>query len=257
MEVKELTYWFDKQQTKGFEQLSFTIPPQAITTLVGANGAGKSTLLQLLAGVRQAMTGEIVINQTPLQVWSAKKRAQTIAFLPQTHTLPVEMTVEKLVSMGRLPYQGIRLQLTAHDQQAIEQALVDCDLVALRHQAFGQLSGGQQQRVRLAMLFAQEAHYLLLDEPTTYLDIYYQQECLQLIRTVQEARQVTVIMILHDLQQAFSYSDFVWGLKAGELVFQQPATELPTNEVLETVFGLSFFTQKLGNQVVILPQVKQ
>jgi len=255
LEITQLHY----QSPKTSFQLHISdlqIQDQSITTLIGPNGSGKSTFLNLLHGGLKPKKGTILYQNKSLTELTPKEKGRLIGYMPQQQQFPNYLSVKEIVKMGRLPYQGVSLKLKAEDEMAIEQALLDCQLLELEQTAFGLLSGGQQQRVRLATILAQKPEYIFLDEPTTYLDIQHQYLFLNRLKGLQQERNFTVVMVLHDVQQALLFSDYWIGMKEGKVAFKgQPQEE--EIEKIEQLFSWPFLKQELANQVILTPKESQ
>lgn len=210
-----------------------------ITALIGANGCGKSTLLNLIAGVKKPDSGAILLNGINLNTLKRPFIAQNIAVVHQSNTAPGDITVEKLVSAGRIPYQKVFSSSGKTDKLAIQKALNDTETVLYANKTISTLSGGQMQRVWLAMALAQDTDILLLDEITTYLDIHYQIEIMHLIKELNRKKNITIIMVLHDINLAFEFCDEVIVMKDGYIT-ANGAIETAINEaVLNDAFNVS------------------
>ena len=220
--VEHLTFHYDNDPPV-LRDLSLTIRSGAITTLMGANGCGKSTLLQILTKNLKPDSGTIRFDQAELSTISLKEFARRAAIVHQKNTAPDDLTVERLVAYGRLPYSSIfKAGLDQENQAQVERALALTDLTELRDRRVGALSGGQRQRAFIAMALAQNTELLFLDEPTTFLDVRYQVEILRLVERLNKEEGITIVMVLHDINQALSYSDEVIGLLDGQVSIQGP-----------------------------------
>lgn len=217
--------------------LDLEVPDHAMTVIVGPNACGKSTLLRALARIIAPTGGRILLDDRAAEDYSAKEFARVLGLLPQTPTAPDGMTVEDLVARGRYPHQGLLRQWSSRDEKAVQAAMDAADVGALAARRIEQLSGGQRQRVWLAMALAQETPLLLLDEPTTYLDIAHQLEVLDLARRlVADGR--TVVTVLHDLHLAFRYADHLVVMSAGEIVATGRPGDIVTAELIEDVYDV-------------------
>ncbi len=218
--------------------LSLAIADGEVTTIIGPNGCGKSTLLRTMARLLKPTAGRVVLDGEAVHDLATKDVAQRMALLPQSPIAPEGLLVRDLVGRGRHPHQRWFRQWSPEDEQVVELALEMTDTSDLHDRALDQLSGGQRQRAWIAMTLAQDTDLLLLDEPTTYLDLAHQVEVLDLVATLNHDRGRTVVMVLHDLNLAARYSDTIVVMKGGVLVAQGPPTEVITSELLAETFGL-------------------
>ncbi|GAB5077595.1 ABC transporter ATP-binding protein [Arthrobacter sp. AD-310] len=218
--------------------LSLAIPNARVTSIIGPNGCGKSTLLRGLGRLLAPRAGEVFLDGTPLRQHSTRHVATRISVLPQTPTAPSGLTVADLVSRGRHPRQKWYQQFSAADESAVESALAATDILDLADTPLDDLSGGQRQRAWISMTLAQETGILLLDEPTTYLDLAHQVDVLELIRRLNREHQRTVVMVLHDISLAARYSDHIIAMKDGAIAAQGSPADVITPERLLDVFGL-------------------
>ena len=218
-------------------ELSLAIPRGAVTALIGPNGCGKSTLLKGLTRVLPPIAGNIRVEDRQLAEYSPRALAQRVALLPQVLPVPEGITTRQLVSYGRSPHNNIWGRLGADDRAAVERAIDQLQLGELAERPVGDLSGGQRQRVWIAMVVAQETPIVLLDEPTTFLDINRQIEVLRFARRL-AAEGKAVVAVLHDLNQAFRYADHVAVMKAGRLISAGPPTTVAEPELLREVFSI-------------------
>lgn len=221
------------------EDLSLAIPRGGFTALLGPNGSGKSTILRSLAGLHPLAGGAVLLDGQPIARLPAKAVARRIGFLAQGATAPDGLTVEDLVRQGRYPHRRLLGGWTAADSEAVDEAMALTSVTHLRDRRLDTLSGGQRQRAWIAMTLAQQGSILLLDEPTTYLDLAHQVELLELTRHLIETRGTTVVAVLHDLNQAARYGDHLVVLKAGRVHAQGPAARVLTTENLQQVFGVA------------------
>ncbi len=219
------------------ENLSVTIPKGKVTALIGPNGCGKSTLLKTLSRINKPKSGEIFIEQTSLGRIKDKVLAQQLSLLPQVLVSPEGISVRKLVEYGRSPYVSHWGRLSQADKKIVEQAMTETGVLELAEQNVESLSGGQRQRAWIAMVLAQDTDIVMLDEPTTYLDLSHQIELMELMRTMNEQGK-TVIVVLHDLNQACRYCDHLVVLKQGQLMAQGSPKEVFTERLLHEVFDL-------------------
>lgn len=220
------------------EDLSFTIQSGEITTIIGPNGCGKSTILKTLARIHKAKSGFVYLDGKAIHKIPTKQIAQKMAVLPQSPDAPAGLTVFDLISYGRSPHQKGFARLSDRDKEVIEWALKVTGLEELRDQDVDTLSGGQRQRAWIAMAIAQETELLLLDEPTTYLDMAHQLEILKLLKKLNEDENRTIVMVIHDLNHAARFSDRMIAMNKGRLMKEGTAEEVMTAEVLKNVFQI-------------------
>ena len=220
------------------QDLTLSIPHARITSIIGPNGCGKSTLLRGLGRLLTPRSGQVLLDGKPLGAQSTRHIATRISVLPQTPTAPSGLTVADLVSRGRHPRQKWYQQFSVADQGVVEDALEATDISALADMPLEDLSGGQRQRAWISMTLAQETGILLLDEPTTYLDLAHQVDVLELVRRLNRQRGRTVVMVLHDISLAARYSDHIVAMKDGRIVTQGAPADVVTPGLLREVFDL-------------------
>lgn len=220
------------------EDLSFTIQSGKITTIIGPNGCGKSTILKTLARIHKAKSGFVYLDGKAIHTIPTKQIAQKMAVLPQSSEAPSGLTVFDLISYGRSPHQKGFARLSDRDKEVIEWTLEVTGLMELRNYDVDKLSGGQRQRAWIAMAIAQETDLLLLDEPTTYLDMAHQLEVLKLLKKLNEEENRTIVMVIHDLNHAARFSDCMVAMNKGKLMKEGTAEEVMTPEVLKAVFHI-------------------
>lgn len=219
-----------------------------IIGLIGANGCGKSTLLNLIAGVLKPDSGEIWIRSEKLRDMKRTTRAKHIAVVHQSNTAPCDITVEKLVSTGRTPYRSLLDSFDKNGEKIIQKALEDTATTELVNKQISTLSGGQLQRVWLAMALAQDTDILLLDEITTYLDVHYQMEIMHLIKEINEKKNITIIMVLHDINLALEFCDEIVVMKDGLIVSQGSAEDAISENILNDAFEVSSKIIQIGEK---------
>ncbi|GAA0944352.1 ABC transporter ATP-binding protein [Actinocorallia libanotica] len=219
--------------------LDLEIPQGKVTVVVGPNACGKSTLLRALGRLLKPRRGAVLLDGVELSRLPTKQIARTIGLLPQTPTPPEGITVADLVARGRQPHQKWWQQWSDDDERAVTEAMERTDVAALAERPVDELSGGQRQRVWIAMALAQDTDLLLLDEPTTYLDIAHQVEVLDLVRRLNRERARTVVAVLHDLNQAARYADHLVAMKAGRVIAQGAPRDVVTADLVHEVFGLT------------------
>ncbi|WP_067824413.1 ABC transporter ATP-binding protein [Nocardia inohanensis] len=220
------------------EELSVDIPDGEFTVIIGPNACGKSTLLRALARLLAPESGAVLLDGKQIGSYPAKEVARTIGLLPQTSTAPDGIRVADLVARGRFPHQTLLRQWSRADADAVAAALAATGVTELSARPVDELSGGQRQRVWIAMVLAQETPIILLDEPTTYLDIAHQIQLLELCRSLQRDSGRTVVAVLHDLNHAFRYADHLVAMKDGRVVAAGRPREIVTAELVEEVFAL-------------------
>ncbi|MFL6561360.1 MAG: ABC transporter ATP-binding protein [Bacillus sp. (in: firmicutes)] len=220
------------------ENLNLHINKGEITTIIGANGCGKSTILKTLARVHAAKSGIVYLDGKMIHKVPTKEIAKKMAVLPQSPEAPNGLTVYELISFGRSPHQSGFGRLTDNDRQMIEWALEVTGLSLFADHPVDALSGGQRQRAWIAMAIAQETDLLLLDEPTTYLDMAHQLEILQLLEKLNKEQSRTIVMVIHDLNHASRFSHHMVALRSGNIVKEGSAEEVMTPDVLKTVFQI-------------------
>lgn len=218
--------------------ISLEIPEGSFTALIGPNGCGKSTLLNTIARVLPMQSGEITVGGLDLRTAKSKDIAHKVAVLPQSPVVPPFIRVEQLVGYGRAPHQNLLGMRSAADIEAVEQALMTTALTDLRERRLSELSGGQRQRAFIAMCLAQDTPYLLFDEPTSFLDIRYQFETLNLLAELQEAGR-TCVVVLHDIAQAARYADNLIVMRNGEVRHHGKPADVVTAEMLSDIYDVS------------------
>ncbi|WP_344584540.1 ABC transporter ATP-binding protein [Streptomyces lunalinharesii] len=236
MTARDLTLSYEERTV--VEGLDLDVPTGAVTVVVGPNACGKSTLLRALGRLLRPRRGAVLLDGTDLAKIPTRKIAQSLGLLPQTPVAPEAITVGDLVARGRQPHQRWWQQWSAEDERAVAEAMTRTDVAVLADRPVDELSGGQRQRVWIAMALAQETDLLLLDEPTTYLDIAHQVEVLDLVRQLNHERDRTVVAVLHDLNQAARYADHLVAMKAGRIVAQGRPGDVVTADLVREVFGL-------------------
>jgi iron complex transport system ATP-binding protein len=219
------------------ERLSVSIPDKSFTVIVGPNACGKSTLLRGLSRLLKPSGGQVVLDGADIQSYKTKEVARRIGLLPQTSIAPDGITVADLVARGRFPYQGFIRQWTEADERAVLAAMDAATVTELSGRLVDELSGGQRQRVWVAMALAQHTDILLLDEPTTFLDITHQIELLELFADLNHIGH-TIVAVLHDLNQAARFATHLIAMKDGAVVAEGAPAEIVTAELVEEVFGL-------------------
>lgn len=220
------------------ESLDLALPPGKVTTIVGANACGKSTLLKSMARLLTPTSGQVLLDGKAIHRLPTKQVARVLGLLPQSPLAPDGIAVSDLVSRGRHPHQGALSRWTSADDAAVARALDATDTAHLADRPVDELSGGQRQRVWIAMALAQETDVLLLDEPTTFLDISHQIDVLDLLTDLNRERGTTVAMVLHDLNLAARYADHLVAMSQGRVIAAGDPSEVLTEATVREVFGL-------------------
>ena len=218
--------------------VDLTIPSGRISVIIGANACGKSTLLKTLARLIAPQSGAVLLDGRSIGSWATKDLARTLGLLPQSPIAPEGIVVSDLVGRGRHPHQKLFRSWSARDDAAVAEALEVTGIADLADRSVDELSGGQRQRVWIAMALAQETGVLLLDEPTTFLDVAHQIEVLDLLTDLNRSKGTTIVMVLHDMNLAARYADHVFAMRGGELVADGAPGEVMTSELIADVFGL-------------------
>jgi iron complex transport system ATP-binding protein len=242
--IEQLTLGYGDRAV--IENLDLLVPPGKVTVIVGANACGKSTLLRSMSRLLTPRSGHVLLDGTDVHRIPAKQLARTLGLLPQSPVAPEGITVADLVGRGRHPHQGMFSRWSTADDIAVADALDATDTAELADRPVDELSGGQRQRVWIAMALAQQTDLLLLDEPTTFLDVSHQLEVLDLLTDLNRARGTTIVMVLHDLNLAARYADHLIALADGTMHASGSPAEVLTEETVRAVFGLD-------SQVIIEP----
>jgi iron complex transport system ATP-binding protein len=220
------------------EDLDLLVPPGRISVIVGANACGKSTLLRALARLLTPKAGTVHLDGKSVHAMPTRQVARVLGILPQSPVAPEGLTVIDLVTRGRSPHQSWWRQWSATDEAAVTAALAATEMTDLADRPVDELSGGQRQRAWIAMAVAQETPVLLLDEPTTFLDLAHQIDVLDLVVDLNRREGRTIVMVLHDLNQACRYADHVIAMKAGRIVAEGPPASVVTPELVSDVFDV-------------------
>ncbi len=236
LEVEDLTLGYGDRTV--VESLGLVLPPGRITAIVGANACGKSTLLRSMTRLLTPRAGRVVLDGKAVHRMPAKELARTLGLLPQSPIAPEGITVSDLVGRGRHPHQGVFSRWSATDDEAVAAALEATETVALAERAVDELSGGQRQRVWIAMALAQQTDLLLLDEPTTFLDVSHQVEVLDLLTDLNRTQGTTIVMVLHDLNLAARYADHLVAIADGTVHAAGDPSDVLTAATVKAVFGL-------------------
>lgn len=250
--VKDLSFAYGRHEV--LKGLSFDLHEGKITTLIGANGCGKSTLFNLMTKNLKPDDGDIEIHGKNLKDIRLKDFAKQAAIVHQYNTAPSDLSVEKLISYGRTPYHTLGLSFdTKEDEEKVCWAMEITHTLKHKDKPVAELSGGQKQRVWIAMALAQNTKILFLDEPTTYLDIRYQLQILKLIRQLNREFGIAIVMVLHDINQSFYYSDEIVAMKDGKIIAQGQPEEVITTELIKEVYDVNLQIQQMDGKPFILP----
>ncbi|MBZ6086645.1 ABC transporter ATP-binding protein [Streptomyces olivaceus] len=220
------------------KQLSVEIPDNSFTVIVGPNACGKSTLLRALSRMLKPSEGRVLLDGSVIQSTPAKQVARTLGLLPQSSIAPDGITVGDLVGRGRYPHQGLLRQWSTEDERVVQESMAKTGISELAERYVDELSGGQRQRVWIAMALAQQTPLLLLDEPTTYLDIQHQIDVLDLCADLHEEQGRTLVAVLHDLNHAARYATHLIALREGKIIAEGAPKDIVTADLVERVFGL-------------------
>ncbi|UWO27046.1 ABC transporter ATP-binding protein [Marvinbryantia formatexigens DSM 14469] len=226
------------------KDMNITIPDHKITVIIGSNGCGKSTLLKAFARLIPVMQGEILLDGKNYGSIQQKQLAQIIGLLPQSPLVPEGIRVFDLVARGRYPYQKAFRGMTKEDYEAVDEAMEMMGVAEYADRNVEELSGGQRQRVWIAMTLAQQTDILFLDEPTTYLDITYQVEILDLLTELNRTRKTTIVMVLHDINLSARYADYLFALRDGRLIAEGTPEDIVTEKLIWETFHLNCLVEK-------------
>lgn len=229
------------------DNMNLSIPKGKISIIIGANGCGKSTLLKTIARVIKPDNGEIYINGINIKNQKEKNIAKQVAFLPQSPVSPKGITIKDLVAFGRFPHQKMMGGLNSYDKELIEWAIEETGLKDFSNREIDTLSGGQRQRAWIAMTLAQETDIIMLDEPTTYLDMSYQLEVLEVLEKLNKKKEKSVIIVLHELNNACRFADNIIGLKKGNIICKGEPKNVITKENLKEIYGIDVKLQLSDN----------
>lgn len=250
MEVRNISFSYGKN--KVLKDVSLKIEEGKITTIMGANGCGKSTLFSLMTKNLYAGQGKIFLYGKNILNLNLKEFARQVSIVQQYNSSSEDITVENLVAFGRAPYRRLMQGKTQEDDRLVEWAMEVTGVLPYREREVSRLSGGQRQRVWIAMALAQNTKILFLDEPTTYLDIRYQVEILELVRRLNREFGITIIMVLHDINQAICFSDKLIGLKDGLVEFDGAPQEVIDRDSIHSLYGIELDVETVNGKKVVL-----
>ena len=260
MEVRNLMFAYDRKTKdkngklakKILDGVSFSIKEKKITTLIGANGCGKTTLFNLMTKNLIPLRGKVLLGGKSIRFMKQKEFARRVAIVHQNNQAANDITVEKLVAYGRTPHHSIFSINGAEDREIVQWSMEVTGIADYREREVMSLSGGQRQRVWIAMALAQKTEVLFLDEPTTYLDIRYQIELLELVRKLTLDYGITIIMVLQDMNHAVYYSDEVIGLKNGKVLLQGEPEDVITPDSIEEVYGIRLGVERVNGHKIVM-----
>lgn len=246
---KNIDFSYSKDKTF-IKNLNIDIPKGKVTTILGPNGSGKSTLLSILSCFNKPQKGDIYLDDIKLNKLKYKEIAKHISCVHQHNSAPEDIDVETLVSYGRSPYK----KNSKEDKRLIDFAIKATNLSEIRHKKVMDLSGGQRQRAFIAMSLAQNTEVLLLDEPITYLDIYHQIEILEVVKKLNEEHNITIVMVLHDINQAIKYSHNIVIMKNGAIVNEGSPSKIINENIIKDVYQVEGFIGKDEDEIYFIPR---
>jgi iron complex transport system ATP-binding protein len=236
--------------------VDLVIPSHKISVIIGANGCGKSTLLKTMARLIKPISGKVTIDGKPIGKMPPKQLARVVGLLPQSPIVPEGISVADLVGRGRFPHQTLFSGWSKKDYEAVAEAMTIMDITEFANHNIDELSGGQRQRVWIAMALAQQTDILFLDEPTTFLDITYQVEILDLLTDLNRKHGTTIVMVLHDINLSARYADHIFALYKGELVAEGEPSKVITSTLVKDIFGMdcTVIEDPLSGSPLVVPR---
>ena len=249
VKLENISFSYNKKQ-EFIKDLSLEFKSGEVTTILGPNGSGKSTLLHMMSTYLKPKSGKIYLGDKDLGKLKQKEIAKYISCVYQENEAPDDITVRDLVSFGRNIYSNVKKEDKEENKRMIDFALKATGIEEIQDKKVVNLSGGQKQRAFIAMSLAQNTEVLLLDEPTTYLDIYHQIEILEVVKSLNEKYNITIVMVLHDLNQAINYSHNIVIMKNGNLIKQGKATEVLNEQTIKDVYNVSGYIHKEDNEEI-------
>lgn len=239
MNIQELTKTYDGKTV--VDSVSFEIPKGKVLSLIGPNGAGKSTVMGMISRLIARDEGMVDFHGKDIGKWKSRELSKKLAILTQSNQIQMKLTVQELVAFGRFPYSGNRI--TKEDQEIIDQAIAYMELEEMRDRFIDELSGGQRQRAMIAMVIAQDTDYVLLDEPTNNLDIYHAANMMKMVRRLCDELGKTVVLVLHEINYAAFYSDYICAFVDGRIAKFGTVEEVMTKENLSEIYQVDFEIQ--------------
>ncbi|MBE0336718.1 iron ABC transporter ATP-binding protein [Paenibacillus sp. 23TSA30-6] len=246
VEVKNVSKRYGNKNV--VDQVSVIVPKGTITSFIGPNGAGKSTLLSMISRLTDSDEGEILIDGQAVSLTKSEELARKISILKQTNDVNIRLTVKELVSFGRFPYSQGRLN--SEDRKMVEQSMAYMGLEDMKDKHIDLLSGGQRQRAFIAMILAQDTEYILLDEPLNNLDMKHSVQIMKTLRGLVDDLGKTILVVLHDINFASCYSDYIVGMKDGRLLKQGTADEMIDSQVLKDLYDMDIPIQQIGEHKI-------
>lgn len=243
IQVKEITKFFGKKVV--VDKVSVNIRRGKITSFIGPNGAGKSTLLSMVSRLLDADTGEVLLDNTDVKNLKSNDFAKQVSILKQSNFMNVRLTIRELVSFGRFPYS--HGHLNEEDHKKVDEAIYYMNLEDIQHNYLDELSGGQRQRAFIAMVIAQDTEYILLDEPLNNLDMKHSVQIMKILRKLVDDLDKTVVIVLHDINFASVYSDYIVALKDGKVVKDGPTNEIINSESLKEIYDMDIPIQEMNS----------
>lgn len=236
MKIRQLTKQYGSKTV--VDAVSFEIPKGAVISMIGPNGAGKSTVMGMLSRLIARDGGHVDFDGTDIAHWKSKELSKRLAILTQHNNIQMKLTVRELVTFGRFPYSGSHV--TAEDREIIDRAIAYMELESFEVRFIDELSGGQRQRAYIAMVIAQDTDYILLDEPTNNLDIYHATNMMKIVRRLCDELGKTIILVLHEINYAAFYSDYICAFKDGQVAKFGTVKEVMTKETLSRIYNVDF-----------------
>lgn len=236
MKIENLKKSYDRKLV--VDDVTLDIPKGKVLSMIGPNGAGKSTIMAMISRLLHCDGGTVALDEKDIRHWKSQDLSKRLAILTQSHNIQMKLTVRELVAFGRFPYTGGRL--TAEDEEKMDQAIAYMELTGIQHEFIDELSGGQRQRAYIAMVIAQDTEYVLLDEPTNNLDIYHAANLMKMVRRLCDELGKIVVLVLHEINYASFYSDYICALKDGKIAKFGTVEEVMTKENLSEIYGVNF-----------------